>query len=144
MTAKSEMMQAHEAMATVLDAKFSNVPEWRAFRAIDRALLALETERPNGAKAEHPERIRRPVEGAPASYVSLALKAMEEGKLPVPTLRLMEFIGKRRTLDADPERAKVNVISSLSKNKQIKSVPWEGGKAWWYADRAVPKKEMAG
>jgi hypothetical protein len=144
MTAKSEMMQAHEAMATVLDAKFANVPEWKAFRAIDRALLALETERPNGATAERPERITRTRPGFAPSYVSLSLQAMEEGKQPIPTRRLMEFIGKRRHLDGDPDRARVSVTSSLSKDRRIKSVPWEGGKAWWFADRAVPKKEMAG
>jgi hypothetical protein len=37
------MMQAHEAMARVLDAKLANMPEWQAFRAIDRALLALDS-----------------------------------------------------------------------------------------------------
>ncbi|HXL69522.1 MAG TPA: hypothetical protein VN930_12300, partial [Xanthobacteraceae bacterium] len=46
-TAKSETMQAREAMAAVLDAKIGNMPEWKAFRAIDRALLALETEQPS-------------------------------------------------------------------------------------------------
>jgi hypothetical protein len=30
-SAKEEMMQAHEAMAKVLDAKFANTPEWQAF-----------------------------------------------------------------------------------------------------------------
>ena len=42
-TAKDEMMHAHEAMAAVLDAKLGALPEWKAFRAIDRALLALDT-----------------------------------------------------------------------------------------------------
>ncbi len=42
-TAKSEMMQAHDAMAAVLESKIGAMPEWKAFRAIDRALLALDT-----------------------------------------------------------------------------------------------------
>ena len=61
MTAKTELMQAHEAMAAVLDAKFSTLPEWKAFRAIDRALLALETEsttRENSTPAAPRPRIR--------------------------------------------------------------------------------------
>ncbi|HTE76908.1 MAG TPA: hypothetical protein VK653_09220 [Xanthobacteraceae bacterium] len=139
MNAKTEMMRAHEAMAVVLDAKFSNVPEWQAFRAIDRALLALESEQPIDPPPRERSRITRAVSGEVPSYVSLALKSFEETGAPIPTPKLMEFVAGRRQLPPDPNRAKVNVTSSLSKEKRIKSVPWLGGRAWWYADRPVPK-----
>ncbi len=144
MTAKTEMMQAHEAMASVLDAKLKDMPEWRAFRAIDRALIALETERPAAPRiAPVIRRITPQSATAIPSYVDLTLKAIEEKSQPITTPDLMAFIGQRRQLGSDPEKAKINVISSLSKAKPVKSVLWQGGRAWWYADRAVPKRETA-
>jgi hypothetical protein len=146
-TAKNEMMQAHEAIAKVLDAKFANVPEWQAFRAIDRALLALEDEQPEPIKAApqitHRPRIR--MNGEQPSYMSLADQALTEAGKPVSTHKLMEYIGARRPLSGDdPEKARITVQSSLSKDKRFKSVPWDGKRAWWYADRPVPKKERRG
>jgi hypothetical protein len=150
MTAKTELMQAHEAMAAVLDAKFSTVPEWKAFRAIDRALMALETESgAQAAPAETPRpRMRVPLNDISGqerpSYTGLTMMALKERGKPIPTPQLMEFIAARRALDPDAERAKVTVTSTLSKSPHIRSVPWEGGRAWWYADRPAPKSESAG
>jgi hypothetical protein len=140
MSAKTSILQAREAMAAVLDAKLANLPEWKAFRDIDRALLELDAEQPVSPAPR--ERSRITPAGEAPSYVKLALQAFDEVGTPVPTPKLMQFVGSRRELPADPERAKVNVTSSLSKEKRIKSVPWEGGRAWWYADRPVPKKDL--
>jgi hypothetical protein len=141
MTAKTELMKAHETMAAVLDGKFSHVPEWKAFRSIDRALLALETEHAaagNGAQRavpRHRERI-----GQPPSYMSLADKALTETGKPITTDNLMTYIAQHRALSGgDAAKAKIVVQSSLSKDKRFRSVPWEGKRAWWYTDRAVPK-----
>jgi len=141
MSAKSEMMKAHEAMATVLDAKFANVPEWQAFRSIDRALLALETEQAPAQSAQNKPLLR--ILSTP-SYTSLTAKALDDTGLPITTPKLVQFIGQHRKLGDDPEKAKINITSSLSKDDRFKSIPWEGGRAWWYADRPVPKKETAG
>lgn len=144
MTAKTELMQAHEAMAAVLDARLGNLPEWKAFRAINRALFA----EGEGSLAPTTQRIRPHLfngsgAGKP-SYTALTSKVLEERGKPIPTPALMEFIGAHRKLDADYDRAKVTVTSTLSKSPHFKSVPWEGGRAWWFADRPVPKKESAG
>jgi len=155
MTAKTELMKAHEAMAAVLDAKFSGSPEWTAFRAIDRALLALETESAE-RKAPTVELLpaprfrappRTPSNGhgvEPLSYTALTDVALRERGRPIPTPQLMEYIGSKRRLADDAERAKVTVTSTLSKSQHFRSVPWEGGRAWWFADRPVPKTESAG
>jgi hypothetical protein len=45
---------------------------------------------------------------------------------------------------SSPVAAKVNVTSSLSKDERVKSIPWEGGRVWWFADRADPKKGNGG
>jgi hypothetical protein len=144
MTTKSELFEAHQTMTAVLDAKFGNVPEWKAFRAIDRALLA-ETERSSGSAPPHRERPRlNGRNDQPHSYTALTGLALQERGKPIPTPQLMEFIGARRKLDSDSEKAKVTVTSTLSKSPRYKSVPWEGGRAWWFADRPVPKNESAG
>lgn len=144
MTAKTELMQAHEAMAAVLDAKFSQVPEWKAFRAIDRALLALETEQASTGKAETTQRRTHFKSNGVPSYNSLTDKALQETGKPITTGALLLFIRNHRDVGPDLDRAKINITSGLSKSRLFRNVPWEGGSAWWYADKPVPKKETAG
>jgi len=144
-SAKDEMLSAHEAMAAVLDVKLKNVPEWQAFRAIDRALVALGTEQSVAPASPAPlqriERVR--LNGAPVPYMTLVSQALTEAGKPVTTSKLMEYITRHRHFD-DLDKGKIVVQSSLSKDKRFKSVPWEDGRAWWYADRQIPKKETAG
>jgi hypothetical protein len=153
--AKIEMMQAHEAMAKVLDAKFASLPEWLAFRAIDRALLALDQAAGSeqaSADAKLPENDfgallwRVPHHGAsPQSYVALTAQALEETKQPITSNELVRYIKNVRSLGNDLEKAKVNITSSISKDKRFSSVAWANGRAWWWANRPVPatKNEMA-
>ena len=140
MTAKTELMKAHETMAAVLDAKFSNVPEWKAFRSIDRALLALEVEQATATPKNGGQFFRHRVRiGKPLSYMSLANQALTETGKPIRTKDLVDYIARHRPLSGDPAKARIVIQSSLSKDKRFKSVPWEDKRAWWYADRAVPK-----
>jgi hypothetical protein len=159
--AKIEMMQAHEAMAKVLDAKFATLPEWIAFRAIDRALLALDeadASRPESSSntrvltaAILPERFapRAYYSGPPGagfpSYVALTAQALGETKQPITSNELVYYIKSVRALGDDLEKAKVNITSSVSKDKRFASVPWANGRAWWWADQPIPamKNEMA-
>jgi hypothetical protein len=142
MTTKSELLKAHEMMTTVMNAKFGNAPEWNAFLAVERALLA-ELQRDTGMTFSEPvrrERVRlNGHDDQPQSYNALTDQALQERGKPIPTPLLMEFIGARRKLDPDADKAKTTVTSTLSKHPRYKSVPWEGGRAWWYADRPVPK-----
>lgn len=140
-TAKEEMMQAHEAMAKVFDAKWSNMPEWQAFRAIDRALLALDlASTPKPASPILPLPKAR-INNGPVPYVTLAFNALTEAGKPVPTPKLMEYIGQHREL-GDLDKAKVNVTSSLSKDERFKSVEWANGRAWWLVGRPIPKTDL--
>jgi hypothetical protein len=145
-TVKSEMLQAHEAIAAALDAKIGNMPEWQAFRHLDRALLALEAEQPAQPSTPPQTRKSRPrINSAHPSYMSLVDKALTETGRPIPTNKIMDYIAQRRPLSGgDPAKAKIVVQSSLSKDRRFISVPWEGRRAWWYADKPIPKKEMAG
>jgi hypothetical protein len=143
-TAKTEMLAAHEAMAAVLDSKIGNMKEWQAFRAIDRALLALEQPTIIGV-SQTGHKVRPQRDGASPSYMSLAYQALTEADKPVPTDKIMEFISARRPLSGDdPAKAKIVVQSSLSKDSRFKSVPWEGKRAWWFTDRGLPKWKPEG
>jgi hypothetical protein len=142
--AKDEVMQARKAAMATLDSKIGNMPEWQTFRHLDRALLALEDEQPvplvQPITPRHRERLRH--NGAHPSYMTLADQALTEAGRPVRTNKLMEFIAQHRPISGgDPAKAKIVVQSSLSKDKRFKSVPWEGKRAWWYADRPIPKRE---
>ena len=44
MSTKSDLLEAHEAMASLLDAKIGHMAEWKAFRAVNRALLAAKAQ----------------------------------------------------------------------------------------------------
>ncbi len=137
MSPKSELMHAQEALAAVLDAKIGNMPEWKAYRAIQRALMATDAQS-NGVTPYEPIRTRHKP-GEPLSYTALTDAALKERGKPIPTPALIEFIGRHRDIGSDAERAKINITSTLSKSPAFVSVAWEGGRAWWYADRPVPK-----
>jgi hypothetical protein len=138
-TAKDEVIQARKAAITALDSKIGNMPEWQIFRHLDRALLEFEAEPTPRAPSQ---RVRVRLNGAHPPYMSLADQALTEAGKPLRTDKLMQFIGQRRPVSSsEPAKAKIVVQSSLSKDKRFKSVPWEGKRAWWYADRPIPKRE---
>jgi hypothetical protein len=140
--AKDEVLQARKSAIAALDSKIGNMPEWQIFLHLDRALLALEEEQPAPPPFLRHVRPRPRLNGAQPSYMSLADLALTEAGKPVRTNKLMEFIAKHRPLSGDdPAKAKIVVQSSLSKDKRFKSVPWEGKRAWWYADRPIPRRE---
>jgi hypothetical protein len=159
---KTNLLAAHKAMAAVLDTKFAKVPEWHAFRAIDKALLALVEEAkavlaptpaapstPSPSPAVPPKTVH--TNGATAhsknrphelpSYVELGVMALEKAGKPLPTAQMIEFIAQHRKLpETDKRRMVVNISSSFSHNERITNIPWSGGRAWWLADRPVPKE----
>jgi hypothetical protein len=140
-TEPKDLIEAHEAMALVLDAKFPNLPEWRAFRAIDRLLYAaLRT--PVTTEQGRRQRVRLS-DDAPLPYMTLADHALAASGLPLSTTALMDYITAHRAVGDDPKKARIVVQSSLSKHERFRSIPWQGGRAWWYADKPVPKMETA-
>jgi hypothetical protein len=149
MTDKDALFQARKDMLAVLDEKLANMPEWRAFRAMERALAAM-----SEAPSPEPNRDRLPLNregvrrrgrtpGVP-TYVELALAAVEAKGIPLPTPDIIEYIVQRRTVAPDSEKARINIQSGLSRDKRIKNVSWRGGRAWWFADRKPPQVNSAG
>jgi len=141
--AKAEMLEAREAAVNALDAKIGNMPEWKIFRAVDRALAALDETTPAEKSTPRIVRSRYRINGggtAPyPSYMSLAEKALNEVGHPVPTNGMVSFIAKHRPLSGDPDSARNVIQSSLSKDERFVSVPWQGARAWWFTGKEVPK-----
>src|SRR4051812_26394245 len=126
MSDKSDLVQARSDMLAVLDEKLSSMPEWRALRAMDRAVAAMEGRESPGpaapvhsASAAKPRKSRtrksRSKKATGVSYVGLGLEALAKAGQPLSTDKMMEFIGSKRTLSGDPKRVRINVQSSFSK-----------------------------
>lgn len=141
MDTRQELLEARETIAEGLDDKFKNVPEWRAIRAIDRALAALD--RPSAVPAHAGSLVRFPDGGTKRlypTYTVLARRFIEHKNAPVTTPELVEYIKQSRPLHSDLEKAKINITSSLSKDEKFESIPWEGGRAWWLKGRDLPSR----
>jgi hypothetical protein len=136
---KAALSRSRAKLVGVLDGKLKDVPEWQAFRAVDDALQAVV----HNAEQEAERTAARGASAANGSgqlsYVELGLQALNERGRPQPTPDMIEYIGARRELPQDPDRAKINVSSAFSHDDRLQSVPWQGGRAWWYANRPVPR-----
>lgn len=142
MTVKDALTEARSDMLAVLDEKLANMPEWKAFRAMDKAIAAMSATPSSEANRDRPAAIlRRGRTPDVPSYVDLALEAITTKGFPLSTTDIVEFIGQKRPISSDGEKARINIQSGLSRNKRIKSIPWHGGRAWWFPDRKPPHKE---
>lgn len=140
-TDTTELLSAREDMLAVLDEKLAKMPEWRAFRAMDKALGVLT----GAAKAAtdlpaNRQLVRRRgrTPGVP-TYADLGIEAINSGGHPMTTPEVVKFIANRRSLDPANDKVRINIQTGLSRDKRIASVPWLGGRAWWHADQAVPE-----
>lgn len=133
---KAEIAKSLVEMLGVLDEKFKNSPEWRAYRALQRAYAAIDASPPRPQAAA--ERANGADDSLGNSYADIGLRAMGKLGRPVPTLEAIQLIRAVRDLPGDEERAKNIVSSAFSHDERIASVSWNGGRAWWHAGRAVP------
>jgi hypothetical protein len=63
--------------------------------------------------------------------------------MPIATTKMVEFIGQYRKFKGDGSKARINVGSALSHDDKFQNIEWEGGRAWWWAEKPVPRKETA-
>lgn len=137
----TELSKAREEMLAILDERLAKMPEWRAFRAMDKALSVLTGTAPAAADStpnRKPVRRRGRTPGVP-TYADLALEAIDATRVPMPTNDIVKFVAAKRNLDPGDGRIRVNIQTGLSRDKRIDSVPWLGGRAWWHSGQAVPK-----
>ena len=144
MDTRSELQKARETLAAGLDEKLKNIPEWRAIRAIDRALAALAE---SAAVPAHAGTIVQFSDGGTKrmypTYTTLARMLIEKKGSPVTTPELVAYMRENRPIHSDEEKAKINITSSLSKDDRFQSIPWAGGKAWWLVGRDLPTSSPA-
>jgi hypothetical protein len=98
MSATDDLVQSRNELIAVLNEKLKNVPEWRAFLAIDRAVhaaaevakaaseiaAAANQSVPTGQNGIANRVARRPPD-APPSYADLALRALNTVGVPLTT-----------------------------------------------------------
>ena len=137
--ARIELLQAHDAMASVLDSKLANMPEWKAFRAIDRALIALEVaaDAPKTDPTPAVQKTNQERPDTPLGYVALTRMLFRTTGKPATTSEVIDFICNHRSFP-DMAKAKVNITSSLSKEADFRNIVWNLKKVWWWADRDPP------
>jgi hypothetical protein len=136
MSNKADLLQARNEIMAVLDDKFRNVPEWKAFRAMDRALMAMDGHITLMGSDESPLPTSR--KRSKLSYVDLALEAIRRSGKPVPISEIVAFIGSQRDV-RNPDSIRVNIQSALSRDPRVQSIVWSGGRGWWFADREAPE-----
>jgi hypothetical protein len=139
---RDQLLKSRATYLGRLDVRLRDDPDWTAFRAIDIVLNndALQDDLPNP-----PTRRRRSSTGENGSlaYADLALRCTKEKGFPASTSEIVEFVGRHKTLPEDPHKAKLNIGSALSRDKRLRSISWQGGRAWWRADQPVPEHLMA-
>ena len=111
----SELYRARDDLAAALDNKLRDIPEWRAIRAVDRAIAALELAarpKPGPARVVMPDGSMKRVN---ITYTGSARRLIQSKGSPATTPEVVEFIGKNRKLNSDTEKAKINITTSLSK-----------------------------
>lgn len=135
MSTKADLISAHKAMSAVLDAKFGKVQEWQAFRAIDKALIALIDG--GMSAANHPvvhsrKATRRPAtrpQSASAQARAAADAVIRELGRPVPLSELYEKVAARGV-----------TLGGKFPNRRLSAILGDTGtlistdRGWWIAD----------
>jgi hypothetical protein len=140
MTNKTDLIQARNDLLAALDDKLKEMPEWRALRAMDKAIAAIDDvpkfhaalNGSNESPRVVPHRIRRV-----PSYSDLAVDFIGKQNHPITTKELVAHIAALRRRNAD--EISINIQSALSRDERVESVPWSSGRGWWFAGREVPK-----
>jgi hypothetical protein len=130
---RDQLLKTRDALLAVLDAKLKDVPEWTSYRAVEFCLQAG-----GSIEASMPLKTRRRRIEAQEPYADLAIKAIESSGRPMSTQEVVSFIGAHRQIPPDPQKAKFNIGSGLSRDKRLQNVTWQGGRAWWHAGQSLP------
>ncbi|WP_152428318.1 hypothetical protein [Methyloferula stellata] len=131
---KETLEKSRADLLAALDSKIGEMPEWKAFRAIDSALMAWQ---PTIAVKNI-----RIVEKVPPrraqSYTDLAVQALEAAKRPLSSDEYMDFVRSRRVIGGDLKQIKISATSALSKDPRFVNIPWRNGRAWWLSGQPIP------
>jgi hypothetical protein len=133
MSIKQQLITARDALQAEIDKRLEALPEWKALQDVERAIEALGN---TPAPVEMP---RKPLSlRFVKSYALLAVEALKKAKRPMTTPEIIEYIAQHRKLSDDPEKNKINISSSLSKENRLENILWRNNRAWWFADQPAP------
>lgn len=106
------------------------VPEFRQLMALEAVLEPHEKPRLPGIASTEPRPPKSTIEG-------LALAAVRKAGVPLHIDVVLEAIDRVKKFP-DKHRARINVVSALSKGKALASVKWRGAYAWWPTGEKLP------
>jgi hypothetical protein len=137
MSARDTLLKVRSKLVAILDTKLENLSEWQMLKDIDKELLDFPGSSPipraTGTRPRSDS--RKKTYGGKKTYAGLAALALETTKAPIPTQDMIKFIAQHRELKGT---ARINIVSALSHDGRFDSVPWNGGRGWWWADRPAP------
>jgi len=126
----STLREMYEDAKTKVEAS----PDYRRMLALRAAIAKMEAPVPTIGAASPP--LGKPtIEGLAAAFVRRAGE-------PKPIREVFDYIHGVRKFPF-PKKARVNVVSALSKGKALRSVTWNGEAAWWLAGEPLPKDNSA-
>jgi hypothetical protein len=126
MDPKEQLINARNALQAEVDKVLEALPAYQALQRVEQAIDALGKSSQNSRPQEPNLRL-----SPSQSYAALAVDAIVKAAHPLTTPEIIEYISKYRALAADPERAKINIASALSKEENLKNIRWKDGRAWW-------------
>jgi hypothetical protein len=135
-----ELILAQSAMLSVLDEKLRDMPEWRAYRAIGKAIAALNgaVESSESVAAGIAPRLELQRQRTDLSYAKIAIQLLQQAERPMASRELIPAIAQRRGVDGSEKR--VVISTALSRDERIKNIPWRNGTAWWLTDRELSQE----
>lgn len=130
MSEESPLLELRDQLRAKVDAKMQEMPEFRQLTALEELI----------SKTAAPAEVAPLDSGVSKkqSIVALAMAYIARTGEPQPTRVLVPHIDSVKNF-GDPKKAKVNVVSALSKDPRVKSVQWHKEPMWWLADKPLPK-----
>jgi len=138
MDVREQLIGARGALQKAVDRALEEMPEYKALQRVEEALAALDATSPGGERPTEPDQFDR----SNLSYANLAIQALRHTGQPMTTPEIIGYIARFRQIASDPEKAKINVSSALSKEEGLVNLAWKGGRAWWLRREQIPKREL--
>lgn len=125
--------------AKTLERALEAMPEFRRLKVIQKALADLAAI--GAGKNVIADTFKLTLPSKLASSINQAAGfALEEVGYPLSTQELLKATPRYgRTVGG--QNPATNLSNSLSSDKKFQSVPWDGGRAWWFANRPVPQSQ---
>jgi hypothetical protein len=139
MTSLDTLRELHAELKAKVDIALDAMPEYRQMRALEEVIVKMETITGSAVQA------MKAAASEPATHTvqGMASTVIRRAGEPLPLQRIFEYVDGIKKFP-DKKKARVNVVSVLSKGKMLKAVHWRGQHAWWFANEPLPKEQNTG